>query len=111
MNSEGLRAEDLEVHQLIDILSKTKMAPRDKGEVTMCRDMLRKHGGISTPRVMRMRSLYDKYRKRIRADEAARDRARRSMAIERSRLTRAEIEGRISSRMYAMSRKVNDFGI
>ncbi len=106
-----LNPDEIALHQLIDILARTRMPVDSKALVLKCRRRFQSGGALPTPMVLRLKVLYRRHSKRIRADEEARERARRSMAKQRLGLTEVEVKAKRKARENELRRKVEDFGI
>lgn len=106
-----LNEDEIPLHQLIDMLARTRMPVESKGLVIKYRRQFQSGGALPTPKVLELKVLFRRYRRRIKTDEEARERARISMARERIGMTEAESKVLQQVRINEMRRKVEDFGI
>lgn len=106
-----LNEDEIPLHQLISILARTRMPVDSKGLVIKFRRQFQAGGALPTPKVLELKALYRRYSKRIRTDEEARERARMSMARQRTGMTVAEVKARRTARENMLRRKIEDFGI
>ena len=103
--------DDMPVHQILEVLAKTKMPIASKNLVVKFQREFRATGALSRTRLREIKLIFRRHKRKIDSDELARDRARESMARERSGSTLRGLKAKRRARLVALQKETEDFGI